>query len=354
MFSMNKQRKIFNIILITLTLIMVVATPPVIIIGEICSKPNDWLGYIIMTIIDLVCAFSTLIITAVFLPKISKVEKEKQIFELDFNVLRLSDKVNNKFEIYHYEIINAEFLEDKVVFKRVKFDSMGRPVLKNEPNLVGKKLQVCDLCTFDMEVPYSKLKFSVVTNRKHWSDVPNIGIAIEFDKEVVDSFFAPDNFAIMDASKEALLYILGYGNKLTNSELLNEKQLIQKPKVVKKFITPKLPVWQTVLFFIEAMCAGIGLGIWINLYVGIMIGVVAAFVILKSNKLEKIMFYKNYVLSGSKIFSIKEIIKVKKQSMTNGGFRILIETPAFIISYPYRDDLWNYLYIAAFDKIKKE
>ena len=350
--GMNKQRKIFNGILIFLSLALIIINVVIVAYGEIASKPDNWAGYIALAIIDGVIILAIIIIIAVFLPRISKVENQLLKQENDFNVLNLTGKVDNTFDVYHSEIIGASFLSDKVVFKRVKFSINGTPVLKDEQKVLSKrKVEISDLCTFDMEVNYSDLNFSVVTNRNYWNSVPNIGIAVKFNKEIVDTFIEPEQYAIINASKELLYYILGNENKLVNSELLIEKQLTEKPKVIKKFNFAKLKWWIKLIILLGIYAISIVLGIYVSSYSSVPIAVIATLSLIPNNT-NKLVFYNKYFSDGIKLCTLKEITKVyKKQFSDNKTVAIAIVTPVFTLMHPFKEDLWQYLNAILPDKI---
>lgn len=353
---MSKQRKILGLICSAIGLILIAVNVPIIVYGEVNAMPDNWAGYIAMAVVDVVGVCLALILLAIFMPKITKIENEKLIKDNDFNILNLSGNINNVFDVYHSEIIGAEFKTDKVIFKRVKFSVTGSPVLKDEQKVMLKrKVEISDLCTFDMEVPYSDLSFTVVTNRNFWGAVPNIGIAVKFNKSVTDTFMQNDEYAIINASKEVLYYILGNENELKNSELLNEKKLEQKPKLVKKFVFNKIPWWGKLILmlFVYGLC--VGLGVLVNAYIAVPLAVIATTILLMGERKARLYFYNEYFSDGVKLCTIKEILKVyKKQFPDNKFSAVAIVTPVFTLMYPFRDDLWKFLQNAIPNKISND
>lgn len=346
MFSMDKKRKHLITSIVIIGIIMGIATIPVAIYDIIYNMPDDWVWFYIMLFIDVVCVIALLILSFVVAPKITKQATLELIKANDFNIASLNGKVNNVFDVYHSEIVGAEFLSDKVVFKRVKFSSTGAPVLKDEQKvLIKRKVEISDLCTFDMEVPYSDLSFSVVTNRNCWNAVPNIGIAIKFNNQIVDTFLQNDEYAIINASKELLYYVLGNENELKNSELLNEKVLDKKPKIVKKFVFHTAPWWVRTILILVMYSVSVLLGVFVTPYVFLALPVMVAltFIMFIYGRRVKLIFYNEHFSDGIKLCTIKEIIKVYKKQLDKRFSAVAIVTPVFTLMYPFREDLWKFL-----------
>ena len=343
--KLSSERKKVSLILGILALIMSVVTVAIIVYGEVKHVADNWAGYIALLVIDLSLAIVIAVIAALTLPKINKKERQEQLKNNDFNILDLKGDVKNQFDAFHGEVFGVRFEKSQVVFLKVKYSNSGRPIVKNEEQVLAKrKVEMSDLIPEEVAVPYTNLKFYVVTNRLHWRAVPNIGIAIRLPKDVVASFHDKDEYVIVNACKELLFYVLGSGVTLYNNELLNEKPLETKPKPIKKFVFHKTKWWIKALLCLFSIATGVAIGVWLNPTIGIIYGVLLSISVLFKNKSIKIFLYDKYFGDGIRLCSLQEILYISLDKSPDGqNTFIVIATPVFSLGYPYNEELWSYL-----------
>ena len=326
---------------------VITATVPTIIYGTIFNKAGDWNGYVVMLIANAVFVGYAILITCIMLPKIKRLEI-KQSEKNDFDISTLGNEVKNEFYVSHSQLVKAQFLPDKIVFNKVIISNIGKPMLKKSSQGKAQALiDIDDFYTEKVEVEYSEVKFYCVTHRECWKAEPGVGIAIRLPQHVVDELVdSSDKYVLIRVCKELLYYILGYGNKIVNDNLLAEKALTKKPKPVLKIKFAKFKWWAKLICMIGAV--GVSAFVWIltnNIFLPIWLFVVIMIPIVLINPGVKFVIYDKYFSDGMRLCSISEITKILKYTNFSNQKRstIKILTPAARLIMPFNQKVWEYL-----------